>query len=137
MAATVPIVDAGFLVSLLNRRDGHHKWAAALAAQYPPPWQSCEAVVSEAFFLLGRQGQAALAKLLERGALHCAFAFQKERDAVLALMRKYSDVPMSLADACLVRMTEILPAPILLTTDGDFHIYRRSNRRVVPCKMPF
>jgi hypothetical protein len=43
---------------------------------------------------------------------------------------------MSLADACLVRMTEILADPILLTTDGDFRIYRRHGRQVVPCTMP-
>jgi hypothetical protein len=51
-------------------------------------------------------------------------------------MRKYSNVPMSLADACLVRMTEIHADPIVLTTDTDFRVYRRHGRRVVPCAMP-
>ena len=51
-------------------------------------------------------------------------------------MLKYVDVPMSFADACLVRMTETLPDPILLTTDRDFRIYRRHGRQVIPCKMP-
>jgi hypothetical protein len=43
---------------------------------------------------------------------------------------------MSFADACLVRMTEILPEPLLLTTDADFRVYRRHGRQVVPCAMP-
>jgi predicted nucleic acid-binding protein len=51
-------------------------------------------------------------------------------------MRKYADVPMSFADACLVRMTELLPEPVLLTTDSDFQIYRRHSRRAVPCVLP-
>jgi hypothetical protein len=52
---------------------------------------------------------------------------------VLNLLQKYSDVPMSLADACLVRMTETLPDPVILTTDSDFRIYRRHSRQMVPC----
>jgi len=57
-------------------------------------------------------------------------------DPVLRLIQKYADVPMSLADACLVRMTETLADPIVLTTDADFRIYRRHSRHVVPCVMP-
>ena len=55
---------------------------------------------------------------------------------VLDLRTKYGDVPMSLADACLVRMSEILPDPVVLTTDADFKIYRRHSRQVVPCLLP-
>jgi hypothetical protein len=43
---------------------------------------------------------------------------------------------MRLADACLVRMTEVLPDPIRLTTDAVFRIYRRHSRQVVPCVLP-
>ncbi len=52
-------------------------------------------------------------------------------------MQKYADIPMSLAAACLVRMTEILSDSILLTTDGEFQIYRRYRRQVVPCLTPY
>ena len=55
---------------------------------------------------------------------------------VLELLDKYADVPMSIADACLVRLTEIYPNSILLTTDADFKIYRRLGRRVIPARMP-
>ena len=57
-------------------------------------------------------------------------------EAVLRLMGKYADMPMSLADACLVRMTETFSDPVLLTTDSDFRIYRRHSRQVIPCVMP-
>lgn len=130
------VVDAGFLVALLSRRDSHHHWAVAQAERFPPPWQSCEAVLSEAFHLLQPGGGPALAALLQRRALIIAFDLDRELKRSLALMDKYTDVPMSLADACLVRMTETLPEPLLLTTDSDFGIYRRHSRQAIPCARP-
>jgi uncharacterized protein len=135
MAGSV-LVDAGFLIALLSRRDRHHRWAAAQSPRLTPPWKTCEAVLSEAFHLLGTRGGLALVALLRRGAVVLAFDLAEDLDRVLNLMQKYADVPMSLADACLVRMTEILADPIILTTDPDFRIYRRLSRHVVPCMTP-
>ena len=135
MAASV-LVDAGFVIALLSRRDRHHRWAAAQSPGLPPPWKTCDAVLSEAFHLLGPQGRPALSALLRRGAVVLAFDLADELDRVLSLMQKYADVPMSLADACLVRMSETHADPIILTTDTDFRIYRRHGRQVVPCLTP-
>jgi predicted nucleic acid-binding protein len=135
MAVNV-IVDASFLAAFLNRRERHHVWALTEAARHVTPWQTCEAALSEAFFLLGQRGSPALATLLSRGAVAISFEFAQERTAVLALMRKYANVPMGLADACLVRMTELVAEPVVLTTDGDFRLYRRHGRQVVPCVLP-
>jgi|SRR5579863_10099607 uncharacterized protein len=134
--ATSALVDAGFLVALLSRRDGNHRWAAAQAPRLPPPWMTCEAVLSEASHLLGRDGTRSLALLLRRGALVCGYRFADDLDAVLKLLEKFADVPMSFADACLVRMTETLNDPMLLTTDADFRIYRRHGRQIIPCVLP-
>lgn len=135
MAKSV-IVDAGFLVALMSRRDAHHPWALAQAERYPPPWQSCESVLSEAFHLLGPGGRPALAALLQRQALRLEFELGAELKRVLALLEKYADVPMSLADSCLVRMTEIRAEPVLLTTDSGFTVYRRHGRQTIPCEKP-
>lgn len=135
MAASV-IVDASFLVTLLDRRETHHRWADAQALQYPPPWKTCEAVISETLFLLGPGGVHPFAALLRRGPIVALFRFDDSAEEVLTLMQKYSDVPMSFADACLVRMTETLTDPLLLTTDNDFRIYRRHSRQTLPCVMP-
>ena len=130
------LVDAGFLVALLSRRDSHHKWAATLTPDYTPPWRNCEAVLSEAFHLLGTRGAPGLSALLRRRTLVAAFELDNDVESVIKLLQKYADVPMSLADACLVRMSETFPGPIILTTDSDFRIYRRHSRQMVPCKMP-
>jgi predicted nucleic acid-binding protein len=135
MARSV-LVDAGFLVALLSRRDGNHRWAAGQAPRLPPPWKTCEAVLSETFHLLGRRGGPGLAGLLRQRAVVSAFDLDAHMEQVLKLMHKYADVSMSLADACLVRMTESVPDPILLTTDADFRIYRRHTRQAVPVVMP-
>jgi predicted nucleic acid-binding protein len=134
--ATSIVVDAGFLVALLSRPDQHHEWAAAQSARFPPPWRTCESVLSEAFHLLGARGGPGLAELLRRRALIVGFDLSGEVERVLRLLQKYADVPMSLADACLVRMTEALGDPLLLTTDEDFRVYRRHGRQVVPFVMP-
>ncbi len=135
MAESV-LVDAGFVIALLSRRDRHHRWAVAQSPGVPPPWKICDAVLSEAFHLLGSRGRPALSALLRRGAVLPAFDLADELDRVLSLMQKYEDIPMSLADACLVRMSETLADPVILTTDKDFRVYRRHGRQVVPCMMP-
>ena len=130
------VVDAGFLVALLSRRDANHRWAVDQAQRFPPPWSTCEAVLSEAFHLLEARGEPGLAALLRRRAVVSAFNLNADWERLLKLMEKYADVPMSLADACLVRMTETLADPVVLTTDADFRIYRRHSRQTVPCVLP-
>lgn len=136
MAVRSALVDTGFLVALFQRRDEHHQWAAALAAEVPPRWLTCEAVLSETEHLLDRAGVVGLKQACRNHAIELAFDLVTNLDSVLDLMDKYADVPMSLADACLVRITEILPEPLLLTTDSDFGVYRRFGRRVIPCRLP-
>src|ERR1700730_9612325 len=127
------LVDAGFVVALLSSRDAHHQWAVTQASELPPPWRTCEAVLSEAFHLLGERGAPHRGPLLRRGALLVAFTLTANMEQVVRLIEKYSNVPMGLADACLVRLTESLADPIILTTDQDFRVYRRHSRQVVPC----
>jgi hypothetical protein len=130
------VADAGFLVALWRQEDQHHTWAVATARANPPPWATCEAAFSEAEHLLGPVGRASLRTACRRGALRVLAMLAGEAQAVLELLDKYEDVPMSVADACLVRMTEILPEPLVFTTDTDFKIYRRHSRKVIPCLLP-
>ena len=130
------LVDAGFVVALLSNRDTYHRWAASQASDFPPPWSTCEAALSEAYHLLGERGASAVCTMLRRRALVISFRIAEHLEPVTKLIEKYSNIPMGLADACLVRMTEILADPVILTTDQDFRIYRRHSRQVVPCVAP-
>ena len=70
---------------------------------------------------------------LSDGSIYIAdFAFVAHREETLRLLRRYVDTPMSFADACLVRMTELHDDPVVFTTDSDFQIYRRNGRQAIP-----
>lgn len=132
------LIDTGPLVALLNRADRHHAWAREVLDTVEPPIFTCEAVVSEACFLLSRirGGQDAVFELLANDVLRVDFRIPAEVDSLRALMKKFANVPMSLADACLVRMSELEPRSRILTLDSDFRIYRRNKRQMIPTLMP-
>jgi len=132
------IVDTGPLVALLNGRDRYHTWAREMFDAATPPLATCEAVISEACFLLRgiKGGSQAVFGLLERGVIDIAFRLVPNRASIQALMNRYADVPMSVADACLVRMIEMDQKAAVMTLDGDFRVYRRHGRQVVPVLMP-
>jgi len=132
----VVLADASFLIALLSARDENHEWSVAAAERHPPPWRTCESVLSECFHLLGLRGAPALRELLRRRVVLSPWRLEPDLERVLELLEKYSNVPMSLADACLVRLTETSADPVLLTTDADFRVYRRLGRQAIPCETP-
>jgi len=134
----VILLDTGPLVAFLNRTDRFHEWAIAQWERMRPPMLTCEAVLAEACFLLRNLpgGSQAVIELLDRGVIHIAFELQEEAGSVAKLMGRYADVPMSLADACLVRMAERHSKSRLLTLDRDFQVYRKHRRHVIPTTMP-
>jgi uncharacterized protein len=139
MAAIKILADTGPLVAYLSQTDQHHRWAAAAFGSFYEPIYTCEAVVSEALFLLRSADldSETFLKLMERGAVQIAFNLEENRADVFNLLRKYSDQPMSLADACLVRMAELSSNCQVFTTDKDFLVYRRKGRSVIPILAPF
>lgn len=132
------LLDTGPLVSYLASGVRHHEWTVQQWKRLRPPLLTCEPVVTEAAFLLKRDGRDAdaLFELLERGVVRIALAVQEEQADVRALMHRYRNRPMSLADACLVRLSEIHSAGEVFTLDSDFHVYRRHGNKVIPLLMP-
>jgi uncharacterized protein len=127
----VVLLDTGPLVSFLADGLAHHAWAVEQWKQLRPPMLTCEPVLTEAAFLLKRAGcdTDVLFALLERGIVRVGLAVEDQQADLRALMRRYRNRPMSLADACLVRLSEMHGAAEILTLDGDFRIYRRLATR--------
>ena len=127
------LLDAGPIVALLNAADAQHERARKWFAACVPPFRSCEAVVAEACFLMRKvdpAGPAEVVTLGRKGVFEIGVSLDREWRNVEALLRKYADRPMSLADACLVRCAELHEEPRILTFDADFGVYRwRRNRR--------
>jgi predicted nucleic acid-binding protein len=135
------LVDSGPLVALLDRRDIHHQWAQRELAHLHDPLLTCEAVLSEVFFLLSRirGGTSLFIALLRDGPVSASpsFSYRDEFAEILRHLERYSSIPMSFADACLVRMSEIDRDCIVFTTDRDFLTYRRNRRQPIPLISPF
>lgn len=132
------IVDTGPLVAYLDRSDRDHQWAKECFMQMTRPLLTCEAVIAETLFLLRRGGidPDGLLNLISRGIIVPDFSLTGEILAIQQLMKTYRNIPMSLADACLVRMAEIHDPSKVMTLDSDFVVYRKSRRRVIPLLRP-
>jgi predicted nucleic acid-binding protein len=132
------LLDTGPLVASINRRDRFHEWTKAQLAQIEPPLFTCEAVLAEACFLLRQlpDGSGAVAELVARKILEVPFRVDAHARSLAALMEKYANVPMPLADACLVRMSELHEESLVMTLDQDFRLYRRHGRQVIPTLIP-
>lgn len=133
------IIDAGPLVAFFSKRDLHHDWAAEQFGRLMRPLLTCEAVLTEACFLLESGGidPAHVLQAVAKGGLKVDFSLSEEIDAVSRLMTRYRDIEISLADACLVRMSEMKAQSQVMTIDRDFLVYRRDGRRTIPLVAPF
>lgn len=129
------IADAGALIALMNEDDQHHDWAVATLPRLPRPWLVCEAVLAKAAAMTGQP--LALAQEVAAGELELAFDLEQQLPAVVKLLQRYSDREMDLADACVVRMSELYARTTVITVDRrDFTVYRRNQREVLPFIAP-
>ena len=75
-------------------------------------------------------------ELIQNGALRVAFQLSEHLGALRKFLQKYRDTPMSLADACIVRMAEIHDRHVVLTLDSDFLVYRKHGRASLTLMSP-
>ncbi len=124
------IVDTGPLVAALDRAERHHRWVTERIGEIEAPMLVCEPVLTETMFLLRHlpKAQDAVFGLLANGALQIAFRVAEHVSELHALLGRYRDRPMSLADACIVRMAELNERHVVFTLDGDFTVYRKHGR---------
>lgn len=137
--STTIIVDTGPLVASLNPDDPHHSWSVKQIRKLNAPFLTCEVVLTETFHLLFRRsynGTEKFLELLNSNLLTIDFNLMSERETLSRLIHKYRDLPMSLADACLVRMAEMNRGARVFTLDQHFRIYKTPSRRQVPVILP-
>lgn len=132
------IIDTGVLVAYLNKREQLHEWAKSELNKINGPLFTCEAVIVESYFLLqGTYGVVDLVfSLLRTKQIAIPFSLANEMVEIEALMKRYQNVPMSVADACLVRTIELIPESVILTLDSDFRIYRKNRNEAIDLIIP-
>lgn len=136
---TSVLLDTGPLVALIDRREEYHDWSIAQSARLEWPFFTCEPVITEALFLLRDwpKGSQSVMELLAKGDITIAFRLVEELKSVANFLTRYADQGVSLADACLVRMSEQHGQSVVFTLDRQFvRIYRRHGRQVIPTLMP-
>lgn len=127
------LTDAGPLIALADAGDADHDSCVATLADVRLPLVTTWPAFTEAMYLLGASGgfaaQEALWNLVGEEQLRIVDLTQASVARSAALMAKYVDTPMDLADATLVAAAEQLKVDRIFTIDTDFHVYRMSNRR--------
>ena len=126
------LLDTGPLVALLSKNDAEHARAERLFADCEPPLRCCEAVITEACFLMRKidpAGPAEVVALGRKGVYEISLALDEQWTNIEALLRKYANTPIAFADACLIRCAEVHEEPRVLTFDSDFQVYRWSRNR--------
>lgn len=132
MKAAGVLLDTGPLVALLSRNDANHQPARQLFSECAPPFRCCEAVVAEACVLMRKvhaAGPADVVALGRRGVYTIAISAGEHWTNIEALLKKYADRPISLADACLIRCAEIHQEGRIATFDSDFGVYKWARNR--------
>lgn len=125
------LVDTGFIVARLDRTDPHHQRCLRVAEDVGSPLVTCEAVIAESSHLL-RHSHGATERIMQNvreGIFQIPFTLSSRTSQLEALLKKYADVPMDLADACLVDLATQTGSGRILTLDGDFKIYRWGRNR--------
>ncbi len=133
------IVDTGPLYAMLDRGDKFFDWSTSQLKNIRPPLMTCDAVLTETFFLAAKDARAcqALGVFLKKDIIISRFDSMANCGRVLELMATYRGTPMSFADACLVCMVENNPGSVIFTLDRDFTVYRQHRRRTIPLIAPF
>jgi len=129
------ILDAGPLIAAINRDDYYHRWARDTIERLGPPFHTCPEAMAEAAAMTGQP--AAIVEMIQAGEIVLAFTLAEQTASVLALLKKYGDRSMDLADACIVRMTELMRDCRVVTLDrAGFSVYRRNGRDLIPLLAP-
>ncbi|HEY5568676.1 MAG TPA: PIN domain-containing protein [Gammaproteobacteria bacterium] len=126
------LLDTGPLVALLSKDDADHHRAERLFAACLPPLRCPEAVLAEACFLMRKVHVAGAAEVLalgRKGVYELSISIDGHWANLEALLKKYADKPISLADACLIRSAEVHEEARILTFDADFLVYRWSRNK--------
>ena len=129
-----PIADTGLLVGFLDQSDQYHEWAASCFDELRTALTTCEAVIAETEYLVPGSGPL-LMEMVRRGTLQIAPILPKEAEAIGTVLKRYAK--MQFADACIVRLSEILSDSVVYTTDKrDFSVYRRHRNQAIKLVTP-
>ena len=125
------LLDTGVIVALLDRDERRHLQCVEVVSDIVGPLATCEAVIAESCYLLRRTHGApeAVIRNVANGVFQTPVRLVDRTASIEKLLKKYRNVPMDLADACLVDLADQIDTGQILTLDSDFEVYRWRSRR--------
>ena len=128
---TSTLLDTGVIVALLDRSERHHSECVEVLSELAGSLVTCEACIAETCYLLRgiRGAPEAVVSNVANGLFRIPIGLNDQASSVERLLKKYRDVPMDLADACLVDLADRLGTGRILTLDSDFEVYRWRARQ--------
>lgn len=134
------LLDTSVIVALLDRSERMHRRCAEEVQELGAPLVTCEAVIAESCYLVRklRGAPEAIIENVARGIFQIPFQLSREAASVRAILRKYQDREIDLADACLIHLASEFETGEILTLDKDFEVYRWGRNkafRLLPARM--
>lgn len=125
------IADSGFIIALWSKDKARRDWAKRCWEKATLPILTSAANLQEAGWLFG--DHANILRMVTVGDLNPILDFERESFRLHELAEQYHS-HMDIADAAIVRLSELYPHHTVLTVDRtDFSIYRRNQTQIVPC----
>jgi uncharacterized protein len=132
------LLDTGVVVALLDRSERYHKACVKVVKSLSATLITCEAVIAESCYLLRDQAGAvdAILQNVEAGIFQVPFDIMGCAREVRTIVKKYTNVPMDFADACLVYLAGEFSTARILTLDSDFLVYRWGKNKTFENLIP-
>lgn len=120
------LIDAGPIISLFDRSDKYHLASMAFLESFKGKLISTWPVITECMYMLrfSNKVQLNFLRWIYRGAITIVPIENDDLYRLTTLIEKYQDVPMDLADASLILVSEKLSVKDIITIDSDFYVYR-------------
>ena len=127
------LIDAGPIIALFNKNDKYHKKILNFLKEYNGILTTSWPVITEVSHMLAYnvETQIDLMKWINRGGIKIEQIEIEDIQRIIELSEKYSDIPMDLADACLVVLSERLKIKEIITIDTDYYIYRTIKKEYI------
>lgn len=125
------LIDAGPLIALFDRSDKFHLKAISFLKSLDRGLLTTWPVITETSHMLSfsTKAQANFLEWINRGGLKIFEMEHEHVSRLTELTKKYDDVPMDLADASLILVSEVKGIHQIASIDSDFYIYRDIRNR--------
>ena len=127
------LIDAGPIIALFNKNDKYHKKIKNFLKKYDGKLTSTWPVVTEVSHMLDFNVQTQIDFLtwIQLGGVNIEAIENEDIGRIIELTMKYSDLPMDLADASLVVLSERLSIKEIITIDSDYYVYRTIKKEMI------